>query len=130
MKDTEMHQLPTEHAILRIVARPTDVNADGDIFGGWLMSQVDIAGSIVATRHVKGHVVTIAVNNFQFLRPVLVSDIVSLYATVQKVGTTSIIIAIEVYIERKSNDYEFTDKVATAEFVYVHLDDQGKPIPI
>lgn len=125
-----MHQLPSEHAILRIVARPTDVNADGDIFGGWLMSQVDIAGSIVATRHVKGHVVTVAVNNFQFLHPVLVSDIVSLYASVKSVGTTSITIAIEVYIERRSHDYEFTDKVATAEFVYVHIDDEGQPISI
>ncbi len=122
-----MQKLPTEHAILRIVARPTDVNADGDIFGGWLMSQVDIAGSIAATRHVKGHVVTVAVNSFQFIRPVLVSDIVSLYGRVSRVGTSSITISLDIYIERKSQDYDFIDKVAEAEFVY---DEQGKPIAI
>ncbi|MBL1321815.1 MAG: acyl-CoA thioesterase [Methylophaga sp.] len=125
-----MQKLPAEHAILRIVARPTDVNADGDVFGGWLMSQVDIAGSIVATRHVKGHVVTVAVTNFRFIRPILVSDIVSLYGSVKQVGTTSITIEITVYIERKSDDYGFIDKVAEAEFVYVHIDQQGKPVPI
>lgn len=125
-----MQQLPAEHAILRIVARPTDVNAEGDIFGGWLMSQVDIAGSIVATRHVQGHVVTVAVNNFRFIRPVLVSDIVSFYAKVDRVGTTSITIVIDVYIERRSRYDELVDKVAEAEFVYVHINEQRKPIAI
>ncbi|MDF1587863.1 MAG: hotdog domain-containing protein [Gammaproteobacteria bacterium] len=94
------------------------------------MSQGDIAGSIVATRYVKGHVVTVAATNFRFIKPVLVSDIVSLYGKVKHVGTTSITISLDVYIERKAHDYDFIDKVAEAEFVYVHIDKQGKPIPI
>lgn len=125
-----MQLLTSEHATLRIVARPTDINADGDVFGGWLMSQADIAGSIVATRYVNDHVVTIAVNRFQFIRPVLVSDIVSLYGTVSRVGRSSITININVYIERKQFDYAVIDKVAEAEFVYVRIDDEGNPIPI
>ena len=125
-----MQQLPVEHAILRIMARPSDVNAQGDIFGGWLMSQVDIAGSIVATRHVKGRVVTVAANNFHFIRPVFVSDVVSIYGQIQKVGTSSIIIDMAVYIERKTEDDMLVEKVADAEFVYVSIDKQGNPKPI
>ena len=125
-----MQQLPAEHAILRIMARPSDVNAQGDIFGGWLMSQVDIAGSIVATRYVKGRVVTVAANNFHFIRPVFVSDVVSIYGQIQKVGTSSIIIDMAVYIERKTEDDMLVEKVADAEFVYVNIDKQGNPMPI
>ena len=125
-----MQQLPAEHAILRIMARPSDVNAQGDIFGGWLMSQVDIAGSIVATRYVKGRVVTVAANNFHFIRPVFVSDVVSIYGQIQKVGTSSIIIDMAVYIERKTEDDMLVEKVADAEFVYVNIDKQGNPKPI
>ncbi|OUR65500.1 acyl-CoA thioesterase [Methylophaga sp. 42_25_T18] len=125
-----MQELPAEHAILRIMARPSDVNAQGDIFGGWLMSQVDIAGSIVATRHVKGRVVTVSANNFHFIRPVFVSDVVSIYGQIQKVGTSSILIDIAVYIERKAEGDVLVEKVADAEFVYVNIDKQGNPKPI
>ena len=125
-----MQELPAEHAILRIMARPSDVNAQGDIFGGWLMSQVDIAGSIVATRYVKARVVTVAANNFHFIRPVFVSDVVSIYGQIQKVGTSSIIIDMAVYIERKTEDDMLVEKVADAEFVYVNIDKQGNPKPI
>ena len=125
-----MQKLPEEHAILRIMARPSDVNAQGDIFGGWLMSQVDIAGSIVATRHIKARVVTVAANNFHFIRPVFVSDVVSIYGQIQKVGTSSITIDIAVYIERKDADIMLVEKVAEAEFVYVNIDESGQPKPI
>lgn len=125
-----MQQLPAEHAVLRIMAGPSDMNAEGDIFGGWLMSQVDIAGSIVATRYVNAHVVTVAVNHFHFIKPVLVRDIVSIYGHVQKVGRTSITIGVEIYIERKVLDGECVEKVAEAEFVYVRIDEQGKPLAI
>ena len=125
-----MQELPAEHAILRIMARPSDVNAQGDIFGGWLMSQVDIAGSIVATRYVKGRVVTVAANNFHFIRPVFVSDVVSIYGQIQKVGTSSIIIDMAVYIERKTEDDMLVEKVADAEFVYVNIDKHGNTMPI
>jgi len=125
-----MQQLPAEHAILRIMARPNDVNVAGDIFGGWLMSQCDIAGGIVASREAKGRVVTVAVKDFQFIAPVLVSDIVSIYAHVKKMGTSSVTIEVETYIERRKNDQDLTLKVATADIVYVHINDERKPTPI
>jgi acyl-CoA thioesterase YciA len=124
------HNLPDEHAILRIMARPNDVNVAGDIFGGWMMSQCDIAGGIVASRRAGGRVVTVAVKDFRFLAPVLVSDIVSIYADVAKVGTSSVTIDINVYVERRQSGQEQTLQVATAEIVYVHIDDARQPCPI
>lgn len=123
-------QLPDEHAILRIMARPNDVNVAGDIFGGWMMSQCDIAGGIIASRRAGGRVVTVAVKDFRFLAPVLVSDIVSIYAHDVKVGTTSVTIAIEVYVERRQAGQEQILKVAKAEIVYVHINDAREPTPI
>lgn len=122
--------LPDEHAILRIMARPNDVNVAGDIFGGWLMSQCDIAGGIVASRRAGGRVVTVAVKDFRFLAPVLVSDIVSIYARDVRIGNTSVTIAIEVFSERRQSGEEQILKVATAEVVYVHIDDARQPAPI
>jgi acyl-CoA thioesterase YciA len=123
-------QLPDEHAILRIMARPNDVNVAGDIFGGWMMSQCDIAGGIVASRKAGGRVVTVAVKDFRFLAPVLVSDIVSIYADDIRIGTTSITLAINVFVERRVDGEEQIIKVATAEIVYVHIDGQRQPAPI
>lgn len=126
-----MHNsLPDEHAILRIMARPNDVNVAGDIFGGWMMSQCDIAGGIIASRRAGGRVVTVAVKDFRFIAPVLVSDIVSIYAHDVRVGNTSVTIAIEVYVERRQAGEEHILKVASAEIVYVHIDDQRQPTPI
>lgn len=125
-----MDCLPAEHAILRIMARPSDVNVAGDIFGGWLMSQCDIAGGIVASRRAQGRVVTAAVKDFHFIAPVLVSDIVSIYARVKRVGISSVTIEIETYIERQQDNIETTVKVAAADIVYVHIDEQRKPCPI
>jgi acyl-CoA thioesterase YciA len=126
-----MHDsLPDEHAILRIMARPNDVNVAGDIFGGWLMSQCDIAGGIKASRRAGGRVVTVAVKDFRFIAPVLVSDIVSIYAHDVRVGTSSVTIDIEVFVERRLQGKEVILKVATAEIVYVHIDDARQPAPI
>lgn len=123
-------QLPDDHAILRIMARPNDVNVAGDIFGGWMMSQCDIAGGIVASRKAGGRVVTVAVKDFRFLAPVLVSDIVSIYAEDIRLGTTSVTIAIDVFVERRQAGQEQIIKVATAEIVYVHIDAQRQPTAI
>jgi acyl-CoA thioesterase YciA len=123
-------QLPKEHAVLRIVPTARDVNAAGDIFGGWLMSQADIAGSIVAVRQTKGRVVTVAVNDFHFISPVFVGDVVSIYGEVEKSGKTSITVAMTIYSERKLSQNIEVIRVAKGYFTYVHLDNAGKPLPI
>lgn len=119
---------------LRLVPMPADSNAAGDIFGGWIMSQVDIAGSIAAIRRAQGRVVTVAVNAFQFKMPVFVGDLISCYAQVAKVGTTSITVDVEVYAERglrhAGDEYECV-KVTEATLTYVAIDDQRhkRPVP-
>ncbi len=119
-------QLPSDrHATLRVVPMPADTNAAGNIFGGWLMSQVDIAGSIVAIRRAQGPVTTVAVNAFRFLLPVHVGDVVSLYAAVVRVGTTSVTVDVTVYVERglRSNtETGAVEKVAEATLTYVAID--------
>jgi acyl-CoA thioesterase YciA len=130
---TNQTQLPERHATLRLVPMVKDTNAAGDIFGGWVMSQVDIAGSIAAVRRAKGRVVTVAVNAFHFVAPVSVNDLVSFYAQVVKVGTTSITVAVEVYAERglrASNPGEIV-KVTEAVLTYVAVDEnrQKRPVP-
>ena len=124
-------ELPQDkHAVLRIMARPSDVNIAGDIFGGWLMSQCDIAGGIYAHRIAGGRVVTVAVNNFQFIAPVLVADIVSIYVDTIRIGTTSITVKVTVLIERRDGKNETTMKVAEADIVYVHIDENRQPAAI
>lgn len=124
-------ELPQDkHAVLRIMARPSDVNIAGDIFGGWLMSQCDIAGGIYAHRIAGGRVVTVAVNNFQFIAPVLVADIVSIYVDTMRIGTTSITVKVTVLIERRDGKKETTMKVAEADIVYVHIDENRQPAAI
>jgi len=119
-------QLPSDrHATLRVVPMPADTNAAGNIFGGWLMSQVDIAGSIVAIRRAQGPVTTVAVNAFRFLLPVYVGDVVSLYAAVVRVGTTSVTVDVTVYVERglrSSTETGAVEKVAEATLTYVAID--------
>lgn len=114
---------------IRVLPMPSDTNASGDIFGGWLMSQVDIAGSIAAHRYVGNRVVTIAVNEFLFIKPVLVGDLVSIYATIENVGNTSIRIALDVMAEH-GRGKESAQKVAKAILTYVSLDKDKKPKPI
>ena len=115
------------HATLRVVPMPADTNAAGNIFGGWLMSQVDIAGSIVAIRRAQGPVTTVAVNAFRFIKPVYVGDVVSLYAGITRVGTTSITTDITVYAERGLLQNELAgtvERVAEATLTYVAIDRQ------
>ena len=111
---------------LRVVPMPADANSSGDIFGGWVMSQVDIAGSIPAIRLARGRVATVAVNSFVFRQPVMVGDIVSLYAEVVKVGRTSITVSVEVYAQRNPEKEECV-KVTEAMLTYVAVDNQRRP---
>ena len=126
-------QLPERHATLRLVPMVKDTNAAGDVFGGWVMSQVDIAGSIAAVRRAKGRVVTVAVNAFHFVAPAFVNDVVSFYAKVVKVGTTSITVDVEVYAERglRSPNPGEVVKVTEAVLTYVAVDEhrQKRPLP-
>jgi len=127
MTDQEPTVLPAaKEPTLRVVPMPADSNSSGDIFGGWVMSQVDIAGSIPAIRHARGRVATVAVNSFVFRQPVMVGDLVSFYAEVVKVGRTSITVSVEVYVQRNPEKVE-TVKVTEATLTYVAVDKQGRP---
>jgi len=111
---------------LRVVPMPADENQHGDIFGGWIMSQVDIAGSIAAVRLAKGRVATVAVNSFVFKQPVFVGDLVSFYAEVVSVGRTSITVNVEVYAQRRP-EREIAVKVTEATLTYVAVDETRRP---
>ncbi|MBP6020387.1 MAG: acyl-CoA thioesterase [Burkholderiaceae bacterium] len=109
--------------------QPSDANIHGDVFGGWIMSQVDIAGSIPATRRAMGRVATVAVNAFTFKHPVFVGDLVSFYAEILRTGTTSITVSVEVYAERQRMDHDVI-KVTEAVLTYVATDDQRQRRPL
>ncbi len=115
--------------VIRVVPMLKDANATGDIFGGWIMSQVDIAGSIPCFRLAKGRVATVAVNSFVFKEPVFIGDLVSFYAAVKRVGRTSITVDVEVYAQRGTQE-EVCVKVTEATLTYVAMDDQRRPRPI
>jgi acyl-CoA thioesterase YciA len=122
-------QLPKgKEPALRVVPMPSDANPNGDIFGGWIMSQVDIAGSIPAWRLARGRIATVAVNSFVFKQPVLVGDLVSFYADVVRVGNTSITVEVEVYAQRRSQNEAV--KVTEAALTYVAVDEKGRPRPV
>ena len=114
---------------LRIVPMPTDTNHAGDVFGGWIMSQVDIAGSLLAIRRAGGRVATVAVNNFVFKHPVFIGDLVSFYAEITKVGRTSITVDVAVYAQRgpREGDKEICIKVTEALLTYVAVDEKRRP---
>lgn len=118
--------LPDKQPAIRVAAMPADTNSAGTIFGGWIMSQVDVAGSIAALERARGRVVTVAVNSFEFHQPVFVGDLVSCYAEVSKVGRTSITVKVEVYAQRNPGKLE-TIKVTEAELTFVALDENRKP---
>jgi acyl-CoA thioesterase YciA len=120
-------QLPDEQPVLRIVPMPADTNAHGTIFGGWVMAQVDIAGSIPAWDRAQGPVVTVAVNSFVFKQPVFVGDIVSFYARVLKVGRTSVTVDVEVFAQRGRSHRKDIVKVTEAQLTYVAVDEQRQP---
>jgi len=123
-----MTKLPDgEQPVLRIVPMPADTNAHGTIFGGWVMAQVDIAGSIPAWARARGPVVTIAVNSFVFREPVFVGDLVSFYARVLKVGRTSITVDVEVFAQRERTGGTRAVKVTEAQLTYVAVDERRQP---
>jgi acyl-CoA thioesterase YciA len=127
MADTEKVTLPHDkQPALRVVPMPSDSNQVGDIFGGWIMSQVDIAGSIPAMRRARGRVATVAVNSFSFKQPVFVGDLVSLYADIVRIGRTSITVDVEVFAQRNPLDIECV-KVTEATLTYVAVDENRKP---
>ena len=119
-------QLPNKEPVLRVVPMPADANQHGDIFGGWIMAQVDIAGSIPATRRARGRMATVAVNSFIFKQPVMIGDLVSFYADITHVGRTSITVAVEVYAQRNPTDLVCV-KVTEASLTYVATDPERRP---
>jgi len=112
--------------VLRVLPMPADANHHGDIFGGWIMSQVDIAGGVLAARHARGRVATVAVNAFQFKQPVQIGDLLSFYAEIVRVGNTSITINVEVYAQRNPEEIEVV-KVTEATLTYVATDKDRRP---
>ncbi len=123
----ELVKLPTDRQpTIRIIPMPADTNANGTIFGGWVMAQVDLAGSVPASERAMGRVVTVAVNSFLFKEPVFVGDLVSFYASVTKTGRTSITVDVEVYAQRHRFGTEVV-KVTEAVLTYVAIDENHKP---
>ena len=118
--------LPHGEPVLRVVPMPADVNQHGDIFGGWIMSQVDIAGGVLAARTARGRVATVAVNSFTFKEPVLVGDVVSFFGEVARIGRTSVTISMEVYAQRNPDDL-VTVKVTEASLTYVAVGADRRP---
>jgi acyl-CoA thioesterase YciA len=130
MNDTKNISLPEgKDPILRVVPMPADANQHGDIFGGWIMAQVDIAAGVLAARHARGRVVTVAVNEFQFKQPVFIGDVLSFYGEIVRVGNTSITVNVEVYAQRNPSDVE-TVKVTEATLTYVATGPDRRPRPV
>ena len=121
-----MTTLPEKEPVLRVVPMPHDTNQHGDIFGGWIMAQVDIAGGVLAARHARGRVATVAVNSFTFKQPVLVGDVVSFFGEVTRVGRTSVTVAVEVYAQRDPKEI-VTVKVTEASLTYVAVGADRRP---
>ena len=127
MSEESLTALPQDKELtLRVVPLPADASHTGDIFGGWIMAQVDLAGSIPAMRLAKGRVATVAVNSFHFKKPVFVGDLVSFYAEVVSVGRTSITVNVEVYAQRRPEELECV-KVTEATLIYVAVDNNRRP---
>lgn len=126
MNDNTFITLPDKQPSIRVVAMPRDTNSGGSIFGGWIMSQVDTAGAIVALAYAKGRVATVGVKSFEFHEPVFVGDLISCYADIIKIGRTSITVKVEVYAQRNPENLE-TVKVTEAELTYVALDENRRP---
>jgi acyl-CoA thioesterase YciA len=123
-------ELPTDkELVLRVIPLPADVNANGDIFGGWVMAQVDLAGSVLPARLAKGRIATVAVNQFIFKQAVSIGDLLSFYARIERVGRTSVTVHVEVYAERNPADLQVV-KVTEANLTYVAIDADGKPRPL
>ena len=126
MDDHQHTTLPQREPTIRVAAMPSDANYTGDIFGGWLMGQVDIAGSIPALHRAKGRVATVAVNSFVFKQPIFIGDLVSFYTKIVKVGTTSITVEVEVFAQRDPVK-PVCVKVTEATLTYVAVGEDRKP---
>jgi acyl-CoA thioesterase YciA len=125
-----MESLPAgKQPALRVMPMPADSNQNGDIFGGWIMAQVDIAGGVAAGRVARGRITTVAVNSFVFKQPVLIGDLLSFYADVVRIGNTSITVDVEVYAERRPSDLKVV-KVTEAKLTYVAIDANARPRPV
>ena len=119
--------LPTDkELVLKVIPLPSDTNGNGDIFGGWVMSQVDLAGSVLCARIARGRIATVAVNEFVFKQPVRVGDLLSFYSSVLRVGRTSMTVQVEVFAERIRAQGQYV-KVTEARLTYVAIDDEGRP---
>jgi acyl-CoA thioesterase YciA len=120
--------VPTSDPAIRTIAMPADTNPHGDIFGGWLLCQMDLAGTTVATRRVGGRVVTVAITAMEFHRPVMVGDEVTCFSNIERIGNTSITVKIESWVRRGTGDTPI--KVTEGVFSYVRVDANGHPQPI
>ena len=128
--DAPEAQVPADHElVLKVIPLPGDANANGDIFGGWVMAQVDLAGSVLPARYAQGRMATVAVNEFIFKQPVRVGDLLSFFAEVTRIGNTSMTVQVEVYAEHIRTQGSYV-KVTEASLTYVAIDANGKPRPI
>jgi len=123
-----MTQGPKGELTLRTLAMPRDVNTNGDIFGGWVLSQMDIAAGIVAAARAKGRVATVAIDAMEFIRPVKVGDVLCIYVEIARIGRTSMGLQIEAWVLRRGQ--EGREKVTQGLFTFVAIDDGGKPRPV
>ena len=123
-------QLPTDQElVLKVIPMPADCNVNGDIFGGWVMAQVDMAGAVIPARYTRGRMATVAVNEFVFKQPVRVGDILSFFSKVSRVGRTSVTVKVEVFAERMVEQGRYI-KVTEALLTYVAIDSNGRPRPL
>lgn len=127
---TPVVNLPIDkELVLKVIPLPADCNANGDIFGGWVMAHVDLAGSVLPARRAQGRMATVAVNQFIFKQPVRVGDLLSFYSEITRVGRSSITVNVEVYAERIRAQGRYL-KVTEASLTYVAIDDEGRPRPL
>jgi acyl-CoA thioesterase YciA len=122
--------LPCSHElVLKVIPMPADSNANGDIFGGWVMAQVDLAGAVLPARYARGRMATVAVKEFVFKQPVRVGDILSFFSHITRIGRTSVTVDVEVYAERIAQQGQYL-KVTEAQLTYVAIDAEGQPRPL
>ena len=124
----ESSDAPRGELVIRTIAMPADTNPSGDIFGGWIISQMDLGSGILAAKTAQSRVVTVAMEGLSFLQPVRVGDTVACYAWVEKIGRTSMTIPVEVWVQRYRSGEQV--RVTQGVFIYVAVDSEGKPIPV
>ena len=120
--------MPEKDLVIKVVAMPSDTNPDGDMFGGWILSQLDLAAYIHARKHTSSKIVTVAIDNIVFHKPVFVGDCLICYAVTEKIGRTSITVHIDALVERKKSG--IVERVTEGRFIYVAVDESRKPIPV